>query len=128
LTTRHPLSAKVGTNFADKGGRSVGIVRVCGLKQRSLDIRLTSLGIDWTSGSEIDAGALGSVSEICCGPVHGPNFKYSMLSKSYQLQLSTVLNVCMYSLNPVVHIQNIVKFCSCFTENTVRLHCKEVND
>jgi hypothetical protein len=24
---RHPLSAKVGTNFADKRGRSVGIVR-----------------------------------------------------------------------------------------------------
>jgi hypothetical protein len=31
LTTRHPVSAKVGTNFADSGGRSVGIV-ACGLK------------------------------------------------------------------------------------------------
>jgi hypothetical protein len=27
LTTRHPLSAKVGTNLADKGARSVVIVR-----------------------------------------------------------------------------------------------------
>jgi hypothetical protein len=26
LTTRHPLSAKVGTNFPTSGGRSVGIV------------------------------------------------------------------------------------------------------
>jgi hypothetical protein len=27
LTTRHPLSANVGTIFADSGSRSVGIVR-----------------------------------------------------------------------------------------------------
>jgi hypothetical protein len=27
LTTWHPLSAKVGTNFAESGGRSVDIVR-----------------------------------------------------------------------------------------------------
>jgi hypothetical protein len=26
LTTQHPISAKVGTNFAESGGRSVGIV------------------------------------------------------------------------------------------------------
>jgi hypothetical protein len=28
LTTRHSLSAKVGINFDDSGGRSVGIVRL----------------------------------------------------------------------------------------------------
>jgi hypothetical protein len=27
LTTRHPLSAKVGTNYSDSGGRSIGIFR-----------------------------------------------------------------------------------------------------
>jgi hypothetical protein len=36
LTTRHPLSAKVGTTSPTSGGGSVGTVRACGLKPRSL--------------------------------------------------------------------------------------------
>jgi hypothetical protein len=28
MTTQHPLPANVGINFADSGGRSVGIVRL----------------------------------------------------------------------------------------------------
>jgi hypothetical protein len=36
LTTRHPVPAKVGTNSLTSCGRSVGIVRACVLKPRSL--------------------------------------------------------------------------------------------
>jgi hypothetical protein len=35
LTTRHPLSVKLALTSPTSGGRSVGIVRACGLKPRS---------------------------------------------------------------------------------------------
>jgi hypothetical protein len=44
LTTRHPLSAKVGTNFA--GGRSVGIVRLR-TKDTEFSFRCVSTEVTW---------------------------------------------------------------------------------
>jgi hypothetical protein len=51
LTTQHPLSAKVGTSFADRGDRSIGIVR---LRTKTTEVFFVTCLVTNNSSSKLD--------------------------------------------------------------------------